>query len=97
MRVRFVKLLCVIAALLMAALPLMADALQGADKATETVNRFTQSLFADSISVENISIGGGGTFERPRIDPFDSEHYIVSCDMGGLYNSFDAGLSWYVV
>lgn len=94
MRVRFVKLLCVMAALLMAALPLMADALQGADKAAETVNRFTQSLFADSISVENISIGGGGTFERPRIDPFDSEHYIVSCDMGGLYNSFDAGLSW---
>lgn len=46
------------------------------------------------VPYDNISIGGGGSFFQPLIDPTDSSRYIVFCDMNGLYRSNDAGESW---
>ena len=56
---------------------------------------------ADDTSVEdsvveydNISIGAGGSFFQPIINPIDSSQYIVTCDMGGIYSTDSAGEQW---
>ena len=43
---------------------------------------------------ENISIGGGGALCTPLIDPTDSNRFYATCDMGGLYYSYDRGQTW---
>ena len=43
---------------------------------------------------ENISIGAGGTFYFPYINPTDSSQYVVVSDMGGVYSTVDAGDHW---
>ena len=43
---------------------------------------------------ENISIGGGGTFYSPSINPTDPSQYVVVSDMGGVYSTVDAGKHW---
>lgn len=45
-------------------------------------------------TVENISIGGGGGLFTPMIDPTNPDRYYATCDMGGLYYSYDRGQSW---
>ena len=43
---------------------------------------------------ENLSIGGGGAMVTPLIDPTDSNRFYATCDMGGLYYSYDRGATW---
>lgn len=44
--------------------------------------------------LENIGIGGGGAFFTPLVDPVDNNTIYVTCDMGGLYYSYDRGKTW---
>ena len=71
------------AVMLMTALPVSALA---ADY--ETVVTKTQDAY------ENLSIGGGGAMVTPLIDPTDSNRFYATCDMGGLYYSYDRGATW---
>ena len=43
---------------------------------------------------ENLSIGGGGAMVTPLIDPTNSNRFYATCDMGGLYYSYDRGTTW---
>ena len=43
---------------------------------------------------ENLSIGGGGAMVTPLIDPTNSNRFYATCDMGGLYYSYDRGATW---
>ena len=70
-------------AILVAALPVSA---QGASY--QTVITRTQDAY------ENISIGGGGAMVTPLIDPTNPNRFYATCDMGGLYYSYDRGNSW---
>ena len=54
----------------------------------ETVITRTQDTY------ENLSIGGGGAMVTPLIDPTDSNRFYATCDMGGLYYSYDRGNTW---
>ena len=45
--------------------------------------------------MEGIGIGGGGALCTPLIDPTDPNRFYVTCDMGGLYCSYDRGQSWF--
>lgn len=45
-------------------------------------------------TTENISIGGGGALCTPLIDPTNPNRFYVTCDMGGLYYSYDRGQTW---
>lgn len=47
-----------------------------------------------SNTMENISIGGGGSFCIPMIDPTNPNRFYVTCDMGGLFYSNDRGQTW---
>lgn len=68
---------------------------------TLSISVMPLAFAADDTSVEdsgveydNISIGAGGSFFAPLINPTDSNHYVVFSDMNGMYSSFDAGESW---
>ena len=84
-RKRHEKMLSVLllVAILVAALPVSA---QGASY--QTVITRTQDAY------ENISIGGGGAMVTPLIDPTNPNRFYATCDMGGLYYSYDRGNSW---
>ena len=43
--------------------------------------------------IERIGIGGGGAFLSALIDPTDENIYYATCDMGGLYYSYNQGMS----
>lgn len=47
-----------------------------------------------SVEYENISIGAGGAFFNPLINPINSDIYVVFSDMNDIYYSFDSGQSW---
>lgn len=49
---------------------------------------------AESVEYDNISIGGGGAFFEPLINPADSENYVVFSDMNNLYYSLNGGDNW---
>lgn len=49
---------------------------------------------ADGGEIETVGIGGGGAFFIPMVNPTDPDNYLVTCDMGGLYWSLDAGKTW---
>ena len=70
-------------AILMTALPVSALAME-----YETVVTKTQDTY------ENLSIGGGGAMVTPLIDPTNSNRFYATCDMGGLYYSYDRGTTW---
>ena len=56
----------------------------------ENGNTVTQ----EQSSISRISIGGGGAFLNPMIDPTDENVYYVTSDMGALYYSYNQGGSW---
>ena len=43
---------------------------------------------------EQISAGGGGAMFSPNINPWDTNHLVIHCDMGGNYISYDGGQSF---
>ena len=45
----------------------------------------------------NLGLGGGGGMFSPAISPLDGDLMFISCDMGGLYRSTDAGRTWRMV
>jgi len=47
-----------------------------------------------SPAITRIGIGGGGAFLNPMIDPSNPQNYYSTSDMGGLYYSHNAGVSW---
>ena len=49
---------------------------------------------AEETTMENISIGGGGSFFTPMIDPTNTDRFYATCDMGDLYYSEDRGQTW---
>lgn len=49
---------------------------------------------SEPMEYENISIGGGGSYYLPIVDPSNPDHYVAASDMSGLYYSFDGGESW---
>ena len=71
--------LALIFAMLLSVLPLSASA----------------SVTTDGQPIESIGIGGGGSMCTPLIDPTDPNRFYVTCDMGGLYCSYDRGQSWF--
>lgn len=71
--------LALILAMLLSVLPLSASA----------------SVTTDGQPIESIGIGGGGSMCTPLIDPTDPNRFYVTCDMGGLYCSYDRGQSWF--
>ncbi len=46
------------------------------------------------IKIENMSMGAGGAFYLPLINPVDGKNFVVASDMGGIYVSFNEGESW---
>ena len=44
--------------------------------------------------MQQIGIGGGGSFFNPMMDPNNDNFIYVTCDMGGLYYSHNKGKSW---
>ena len=54
---------------------------------------YSESEF-ETNKYENISIGAGGTFYSPSINPTDSSEYVVISDMGGVYSTVDGGNHW---
>ena len=70
-------------AILLSALPVSA---LGADH--EPVTPKNQQTY------ENIGIGGGGSMFTPMIDPSNPNRFYATCDMGGLYYSYDRGTTW---
>ena len=55
---------------------------------------FSVAAAETSNTLENISIGGGGSFFTPMIDPTNSNRFYATCDMGGLFYSHDRGQTW---
>ena len=49
---------------------------------------------APKLKEAKIGIGGGGMLHSPQVSPFDSNTFIVVADMGGIYVTHDAGLSY---
>jgi len=45
----------------------------------------------------NLGLGGGGGMFSPAISPLDGKLMFISCDMGGLYRTTDAGRTWRMV
>ena len=58
---------------------------------------FSVAAAETSNTLENISIGGGGSFFTPLIDPTNSNRFYATCDIGGLFYSHDRGQTWYVI
>ena len=79
-RIVSVLLLC---AMVFALLPMTAFASDDLEIVTKTQQAY-----------ENIGIGGGGSMFTPMIDPTDPNRFYATCDMGGLYYSYDRGNSW---
>ncbi len=52
------------------------------------------SYSSEKITWQPVGLGGGGGMFTPAISPHNSELMFVSCDMGGLYKSTNAGKSW---
>jgi len=50
---------------------------------------------ADSWRV--VGPGGGGAMFIPTVDPFDSGHVLLACDMTGAYVTNDDGVSWRMI
>lgn len=48
----------------------------------------------NQFEIENLSMGGGGAFFLPLVNPTDSKNFIVTSDMNGVYTSFNEGESW---
>ena len=46
------------------------------------------------LDIENMSMGAGGAFYLPLINPVDGKNFVVASDMGGIYVSFNEGESW---
>ena len=79
---KFLSILLV-AVILMTMVPVSA-----AEMEYETIITRTQDAY------ENLGIGGGGAMVTPLIDPTDPDRFYATCDMGGLYYSYDRGNSW---
>ncbi len=43
---------------------------------------------------ETLGCGGYGAVFNAKIDPFNGEYFGATCDMGGVYFTFDGGESW---
>lgn len=48
----------------------------------------------NEVQISRIGIGGGGAFLNPMIDPTNENVFYATSDMGGLYYSYNKGLSW---
>lgn len=46
------------------------------------------------LKITEIGIGGGGMLHSPSVSPFDSNTFVVVSDMGGIYVTHNAGLSY---
>ena len=46
------------------------------------------------VAIENIGIGGGGSFYNAMIDPTNANNLYATCDMGSLYYSHNQGKTW---
>lgn len=47
-----------------------------------------------TVEYNNISIGAGGLFTNTLINPLNSNCYVATCDMGGIYYTTNAGEEW---
>lgn len=52
------------------------------------------SEYSESVTYDNMSIGAGGSFYEPLINPADNNNYIVFSDMNDMYWSLDCGDHW---
>lgn len=90
------KLLCTVlaAAMLLSFVPASPAAASGQSAEEAAELRSLSGTTAAGAGFETVGIGGGGAFFTPLINPTDPDNYLVTCDMGGLYWSLDAGRSW---
>lgn len=74
---------------------LMTLSLIGCNKVTDSPSLENgDTVTEEPSSISRMSIGGGGAFLNPMIDPTDENVYYVTSDMGALYYSYNQGVSW---
>ena len=47
-----------------------------------------------NLTVDILSVGGGGMLFNPQISPHDPNLFTVLADMGGMYISYNSGETW---